>query len=419
MRHLHIARMFHVRPLLKRMGPGIITGAADDDPSGVVTYSQIGASFGNKYLWTAIWIFPFMFIVQEICARIALATKQGLTGVLKRVFPRWMVLATVLLVVFANIVNIGADLQAIVVSTQLLVTVPSWILYALYLVGIAWGVVFLSYEATVRVLKWFSLFLLAYAVTAMVSVNGLDGWRGVIASALTPSLELSRNHIMILVAVLGTTISPYLFFWQSSEEVEDLANRRSVKPKTILSQIRFDTVFGMFASNLAMFFIILTASANLHAHGITNVATAADAAAALEPFAGRFASLLFTGGIIGTGLLAIPVLAGANAYALAEMFGWRGGLHLKWWHAKRFYGVIVISMLLGLGVLLLPWSPMETLVYTATLLGCVAPWLLGLIMVASGKKSVMGEFKNGTLSTLGGWLTVVLLTGACIALFVS
>lgn len=391
------------------IGPGFVTGASDDDPSGITTYSQTGAQFGFSQLWTALFSFPFMTVVQEMCGRIGLVTGMGLSGVIRKHYSRKVLAFCVLLLVFANTINIGADLGAMASALQLLLPVSFPILLLLLTAFTLLLEVFVSYKVYVRYLKYFALSLLAYVVTLFFVKQD---WGTIAFSTFVPEIHFSKEYLLNIVAILGTTISPYLFFWQSNEEVEEEIAAHKIKGFGIgkphigendIKNMRYDTLFGMFFSNLIMFFIIATAGSTLFPHGVRDIQTAADAAQALRPFAGNFASLLFTLGIIGTGLLAVPVLAGSASYAVAEAFQWKEGLYRKFSKAHGFYGVITIATVVGLLVNFLDIAPFKMLYYTAAINGLLAPPLLVVILLVANNKKILGKYTNSKFSNILGW----------------
>jgi NRAMP (natural resistance-associated macrophage protein)-like metal ion transporter len=411
--------------LLSRIGPGFITGAADDDPSGIATYAQTGAQFGFGQLWIALFATPFMTVVQEMCGRIGLVSGDGLSGVIRKHYARPVLYLAVGLLLVTNSINIGADLGAMASAVQLVLGFP----FAFWLFAIT-GLtlvleVFVSYPHYAKFLKYLTLSLFAYIITAFFLK--LD-WRAIAVSTLVPSFQLNRPFVMNLVAVLGTTISPYLFFWQTDEEVEEeiaegkitgIGEGRPKVSKKELKDLWLDTGVGMFFSNLVMFFVIVTAAATLAKAGITQVDTATQAAEALRPFAGSFAFVVFALGILGTGLLAVPVLAGSASYAVAEAAGWKGGLYRKLAEAHGFYGVITLATVIGLAVNFLNVPPFKMLYYTAILNGLIAPPLLVMILLVANNKKIMGTHVNRPLSNVMGILVTLLMTAACVALFVS
>ena len=414
--------MSKLKRFLSILGPGFVTGAADDDPSGIGTYSQTGAQFGYSQLWLALFSFPFMLIVQEMCGRIGLVNGKGLSRLIKKHYPAPVLYGLILILLIANIINIGADLGAMAESASLLLGFPHWVWLGLITTGSLFLQVFVPYKQYSNILKYLTLSLLAYIITAFIlKLN----WQEVGWATLMPHVSFQKDYLMNIVAILGTTISPYLFFWQASEEVECLVEDEKIKdmsvgrpdPKKInLSEMRLDTLVGMFFSQLVMFFIIVTAAATLHAHHITHIDTAAKAAQALKPIVGEFAYLLFASGIIGTGLLAVPVLAGSGAYAVAEARGWPLGLYKKPQEAKPFYGVIVLSVLLGFGVNFMGIPPFQMLYYTAVLNGLCAPPLMVLILLLANNRKIMGQQVNKPISNWIGWIITGIMSISGVAL---
>jgi NRAMP (natural resistance-associated macrophage protein)-like metal ion transporter len=409
------------------LGPGLTTGAADDDCSGIATYSQQGAKYGFQLNWLALFTFPLMAGVQEMCARIGLVTGRGLGANIKKYFPKWVLIAATLLLFCANVFNIGADIGAMAESARLLWPQISFTALAIIVTAVTLGLqIFVSYKVYSKYLKYLSFALLAYVFTAFIpSVN--MNWHEAFRSLVIPSLSLSQDQIILICAILGTTISPYLFFWQASQEVEDRIEQgdssiklrqQNVTPEH-LSRMKTDVWSGMFYSNLVMFFIVSVCATVLHKEGIVNIATAADAANALRPIAGENAKLLFAAGVIGIGLLAIPVLAGSVSYALSEAFSWKSGLNFKLKQASAFYGVIIIATLIGLGLNFIGLDPIKALIYSAVGNGLAAPLLLVTIVVLSSKKSVMGIYSSSVFSKILGWLCVALMTVAGLATIYS
>lgn len=412
------------KKILKKLGPGFITGAADDDPSGIGTYSAAGARFGFGQLWTPFFTFPLMTAVQEMCARIGLVTGRGLAGVIRHHYRPWLLYSCVALLVTANTINIGADIGAMAAAVRLLAPDARFAFLAgAITLGILGLEVFVPYRQYARVLRVFALSLLAYWAT--VVILPLD-WGTVGRAIFTPTINWRGDYLLIFVGVLGTTISPYLFFWQASEEVEEeieegratIAARRGATHEEI-RDMRQDVTIGMLFSNITMFTIILATGATLFQAGITSIDTAEQAAAALRPLAGPWASLLFTLGIVGTGLLGIPVLAGSASYAVSEALKLRGSLALRWTKAKGFYGVIIASTLIGLVFNFIGVNPMKMLLYCAILNGIVAVPLLIVIMQISANRTIMGEYVNGRLSNFLGWLTTTVMAGAALVLIGS
>jgi NRAMP (natural resistance-associated macrophage protein)-like metal ion transporter len=416
------------------LGPGLITGAADDDPSGIGTYSQTGAAFGSGLLWLALYMLPLMIAVQEMCGRIGLVTGQGLAGVLRKHFPRQVLLGAVALLFVANTINVGADLGAMAASTRLLApSAPFAVLVILYAVGILALEIFVPYRYYARVLKVLTLSLVAYVITGIIIQ---PDWGALLASSVLPSLRLTPAYLALVVGVLGTTISPYLFFWQASEEVEEEAihhrlprhqdgKRQHRAQGLLLRRLRIDTALGMLASETVTWFIVVTTGNTLHTHGITTIATADQAAQALAPLvhgfphAGTLAEIAFALGIVGTGLLAVPVLAGSAAYGLAEMLGLPEGLGLPLRHARGFYGVIAASTLVGLALNFLGVNPIAALVYTAVINGIVAVPLLALILRVANDRAILGDHTNGRLANVVGILTTTLMGAAAVATVAS
>lgn len=413
-----------LKKIAKLIGPGFITGASDDDPSGIATYAQTGAQFGYQQLWTAFLTTPFMVAIQEMCGRIGMVTGRGLAGVIREHYARPFLYGAVTLLVVANGVNIGADLGAMASVGQMLVGLP----FAVWLVGIAVLTllleVFVSYRTYAKYLKYLTLSLLTYVLVTFIVKQD---WSQIFYSTIIPHIKLSREYIFNLVAIFGTTISPYLFFWQASEEVEEEVAHHKLRtmgkgvPRITpgdVKQMDRDTVVGMIFSNLIMFFIIVTAASTLHLNGITNIETASQAAEALRPLAGDFAYILFALGVLGTGLLAIPILAGSASYAIAEAAGWKEGLYRKFKQAHGFYGVMALATLLGILVNFTPIKPFQMLYYTAALNGVLAPPLMIMILLIANNKKVMGQYTNTRVSNVMGWLiTLVMGAGAITLIF--
>ncbi len=381
----------------KRLGPGIVTGAADDDPSGIGTYSQTGAAFGFQLVWTTLLALPFAIAVQEATARLGLYSGKGLAALIKIHFKRWVLFVALVLVVGANTFNIGADLGSMAAATNLVVPIPQVLLLLVFGFGIAALEIAIPYHRYARILRWLCVSLLSYLVVLFI-VNVT--WSDVASKLFVPHLAFERPQIAALIAIFGTTISPYLFFWQTAEEVEELKDGGHDGPPTTaqLTAMRGDVVAGMSSGVVAMFAIMVTAAATLHAEGITTIGTADEAARALEPLAGRLAGVVFTLGILGTGLLAVPVLAGSTSYAIAETFGWREGLSLKMSQARAFYWVIVASMLAGIAMNLFGLDPVRGLYWSAVLNGIAAPPLIVMIFLLARKRSLLGSHASGRLS---------------------
>lgn len=406
------------------LGPGLTTGASDDDPSGIATYSQTGAQYGFQLLWMAAFTFPLMAIVQEMCARIGLVTGRGLANNIRTHFSKKILYFCTFLLFSANAFNIGADLGAMAKGAQLLH--PAWN-FTMLVIGftiLSLGLqIFTPYARYAKYLKWLALILLAYIFSAILAHLN---WSTVLRHAVVPSVSFTKDQILLIAAILGTTISPYLFFWQTSQEVEEQISEgktsiesRKGATKADVRNLRIDVWSGMFLSNVVMFFIIAACGAVLFSHGITKITSAAQAAEALRPFAGNATFFLFAAGIIGTGLLAIPVLAASSSYALAESLGWKQGLSHKLGQAYAFYGVIIISMLVGLGMNFIGLDPIKALIYSAIGNAIVAPVVLLLIVLISSNKKIMGEWANSRLATTLGWAVTILMAVAGIGAIVA
>jgi NRAMP (natural resistance-associated macrophage protein)-like metal ion transporter len=411
-----------LKHFFRDLGPGLITGAADDDPSGVSTYSVAGASFGYLPLWTAILSFPLMTAVQLMCARLGMVTGLGLAGVIRRRYPPLVLWSACALLAVANIINIAADLGGMAAATRLVTGAPAALTVPAYGIAIVVLLMYWSYRAIARVFKWLTLVLLAYVVTAFVA--RVD-WRLAMYATLVPRVEWSRTFFSVLVAILGTTISPYLFFWQAAQEVEEEAamgrdfSHRQGATAAELRAARTDVLTGMFASNAIMYFIILTTAATLHATGHTTISTAQQAAEALRPVAGDGAYWLFTLGLIGTGTLAVPVLAGSCAYAIAEAAAWRGSLDRRPWQAGRFYLVLAGSVALGIGITYAGLDAIKLLFTTAVINGVLAPPLILIVLLLTSDRSVMGKAVNSRTLSILGWIAFVVMVAAALGLFVA
>lgn len=412
-----------VRQFFSELGPGLITGAADDDPSGISTYSVTGAAFGYAPLWTALFSFPLMSAVQMMCARLGMVTGRGLAGVLRRNHPRWILWSACALLIVANVFNIGADLGGMAQASAMMTGVTSLIWTPIFATLITSLLFWTSYRQIVRVFKWLTLVLFAYVITAFL-VH--PDWKTVIQSTVIPHIEWSSKYLATFVGILGTTISPYLFFWQASQEVEEeremgrtTVGKRKGATAEELRRSRRDVITGMFFSNFVMYFIILTTAATLHAQGHTNIATAQQAAEALRPLAGNGAYLLFTVGLIGTGMLGIPVLAGAAAYAVAEAAAWRGTLDDRPPLAKKFYSVIAAAMLLGLALDYLGIDAVKMLFWSAVLNGVLAAPLIVIVVFLTSSKKIMGTHVNSTILKTLGWATAAIMAAAAIAMFAT
>jgi NRAMP (natural resistance-associated macrophage protein)-like metal ion transporter len=409
-RHHPSRRWFRGHGYFKRLGPGIVTGAADDDPSGIGTYSQVGASHGLTLLWTAPFLLPLAAAVQEATARLALVTGEGLGALVRNRFPRWILWIAVLLVASANTLNIGADLASMGAAVHLLVPIPAALGVAAFAAIILGLEVWIPYERYSKVLRWFALSLAAYVITlAVVDVD----WPEVLRNTFLPSLgHLNAADMAALTALAGTTISPYLFFWQAAEEVEEREEHasRSRVTRSHLIAMRVDVWAGMISGVVAMFAIMTTAAVTIGAKGGMNISTAEQAASALEPLAGSFAKVLFAAGIIGLGMLAVPVLAGSTAYAVAEAFQWNEGLSKRLKQAPGFYGVIIGSMVLGLVLDAVGIDPIRALYYAAIFNGVTAPPIILLILLLVRSRRLMGSRRAGWLSTAGIGFTGVVMT---------
>lgn len=412
------------RGIFSRLGPGFITGASDDDPSGIATYVQTGAMFGYGQLWLALFTTPLMIAVQEMCGRIGMVTGKGLASVLREHYGKVIVWFAIILLSIANTVNIGADLGAMASASEMITGIPftpSLIIFGIFSLVLQIAV---PYPRYAPILKLFALSLFAYVIT-LILVR--QDWFAIVHSTFIPSFGFSQERLMNIVAVLGTTIAPYLFFWQADEEVEEEIRRgwlssfghwlkRGRMNSTEMKEMRHDTAIGMLFSNIIMFSIIATAASTLSRAGIMHIDTAEQAAKALEPLAGSFASTLFALGIIGTGLLTVPVLAGATAYAVAEACNWQEGLSLNWKYARGFYGIIAISMLLGMLINYCGIPPFRLLYLTAILNGVLAPPLIVLIVLMASNHFIMGDAVSGKLSKTLGWIAALLMGGAALAL---
>ena len=402
----------------KALGPGLITGASDDDPSGIGTYSSVGAKFGFAIIWMAAWLLPVMLAVQEACARIGIVTNRGLAGVLTRHYRKKIVIVIVFLLVVANVINIGADIGAMAASLTMLTHLNYYLAAILFAAVTIILEVFIGYHIYVKFLKWLSFSVLAYVVAGMVIH---PEWLNVFRYAFVPKIYFNAEYVFAMIAVFGTTITPYLFFWQASEEVEEndlKKNSGFFKKYSVHSRIRAmrtDVGTGMVLANVVFFFIVLTTAQVLFKNGITEINSAEQAAQALRPFAGDYAYFLFALGIIGTGMLAIPVLAGSGAYAIAEMFKWKEGLELKFSQAKGFYLVIIFSVLVGLSLNFFGINPIKALYYSAYLNGIIAIPLLIAIMIVGNDKKIMGQETHPAWVIIFGWLSVVFMSLAVVA----
>jgi Mn2+/Fe2+ NRAMP family transporter len=402
-----------------QLGPGLITGVADDDPSGIATYSQAGAQFGLNVLWTMPVAYPLMSAIQSMCARIGRVTGKGLAANIKATFPIYVVVGVVILLLVANILNISADVAAMGEVAELVTGINRHLMTTVFVLLTLVLQIFVPYHRYVFYLKWLALSLLAYAaVLFTVHVP----WEEVVMRTFWPHLELNAGSAAVVVAVFGTTISPYLFFWQASEEVEDMLVPPKAEPLVLdgamapveLSRITWDTWSGMFYSDITAYFIILATAVTLHVSGVTDITTAAQAASALRPLAGDLAYLLFALGLIGVGLIGVPVLAGSGAYAVAELLGWSWGLERTFGAARGFYAIIAVSVLAGLGIQYSPITPMKALFWSAVINGVVAVPLMAVVILLASRTSVMGAFRSSRAIIALGWVTTVLMGVAAV-----
>jgi NRAMP (natural resistance-associated macrophage protein)-like metal ion transporter len=407
-----------------KLGPGLITGAADDDPSGISTYSVAGASIGYPILWTALFTFPLMAAVQLMCARVGMVTGHGLAGAIRKRYSAWILWPACVLLIIANTFNIGADLGGMGDVMHMVTGFPAWFWTPLFAVVIVAALFFGSYRWIQRIFKWLAVALLAYIITAFLAK---PDWGEVLHTTLIPHVQWTSDFMSVLVGILGTTISPYLFFWQASEEVEEerakgrlTVQQREGATDRELREATTDSNVGMFYSNLTMYFIILTTAATLHAHGIHKIETAQQAATALAPLAGKGAYWLFAVALIGTGVLAVPVLAGSCAYAISEAAGWKdASLNDKPRRAEHFYAVIGAAMLIGLGLDLFGLNAVKMLFWSAVLNGVLAPPLVVLVVLLSSDRSVMGNRINAPIANVLGWVCAALMTAAALAMLIT
>ncbi len=411
---------FSIKKILKLLGPGLITGASDDDPSGIATYSQAGAQYGLSTLWTAWITFPLMASIQEMCARIGLATSQGLTSILKQHYPKWVMYLMVLFSFPAIVMNIGADIAGMgAVANLIAPKVQAEYFSVVFTVVLLTCIVLFPYHRIAAILKYLAMILLVYLIVPFLAKTD---WGAVLRATVIPHIEFNKDFLGILVAILGTTISPYLFFWQTNMEVEELQEKQRkqknmlVVSRRMFQDVRTDVNIGMLFSNLVMFFIILTAGTVLSAGGIHKIDTVEQAASALKPLAGDMAYYLFALGVIGTGFLAIPVLSGALSYIFSETFGWEMGLDKKFQEAKGFYIIIGISLLLGLSMNYIGLSPIKALLYSAILYGLTAPVIIAIILHICNNKKIMKTHTNSRRANVLGFMTLILMTVAAVAL---
>ena len=407
---------------LKILGPGLITGAADDDPSGIATYSQTGAQFGYGQLWMVVFLYPLMTAVQEACARIGAVTKKGIAAVVKERYGKTILYSVVILVLVANTINIGADIGAMAAALGLVLPIPFVIATLGFAVLMLLLEIFVPYKRYVRILKWLAIVMIVYPLTLLI-VH--EPWGEIVRATFVPNIQLNFAFLFILTGVVGTTISPYMFFWQASEEVEEEiehGRQSSAISRASMRDLRIDNAFGMFMSQFVMWCIIVVGATVLHAGGVTNITNAADAAKALAPLvhsfpnAGFIAELIFAVGIIGLGLLSVPVLAGSAAYAVAEAFDWKEGLYRKLRSAHGFYGVITVATLIGLCINFIGINPVQALIVAAVVNAIVAIPLIFVIIILSSDKKIMGEHKSGWLSKTFLWLAFALMLIGAVAL---
>ncbi|MBK9453336.1 MAG: divalent metal cation transporter [Bacteroidetes bacterium] len=400
----------------KKLGPGLVTGASDDDPSGIATYSQAGAAYGLSTLWTAIVAFPLMAAIQQMCARIGLVTSQGLTGTLKKHYPRPVLYLMLLFSFPAIVLNIGADIAGMGAVGNLLVpSVDANYFSVIFTLLLLVLIIYLPYQKIASILKYLCIVMLVYFVVPFLYKQDFVE---ILKSTFIPTIKFDKGFISVIVGILGTTISPYLFFWQASVEVEEMKNKRKhlMVNKKIINAMNKDVDFGMTVSGFVMYFIILTTGTVLFKGGIHQIDTVEQAAMALRPLAGDLAYLLFAVGVIGTGLIAIPVLSGSLSYIFAETFGWEQGLDKKFHQAKGFYTIIAISLALGLSLNYVGITPIQSLIYTAILYGMTAPVLIAIILHISNNKKIMGDNVNGILSNILGFTALIIMTVAAVAL---
>jgi NRAMP (natural resistance-associated macrophage protein)-like metal ion transporter len=413
-----------VKKYWKTLGPGLTTGAADDDPSGIATYSQAGAKYGFQLIWTALFTYPFMAVVQEMCARIGIVSGQGLAANIRKHYSARVLYFVTALLFFANVLNIAADLGAMAASVRLVLPNIGPEALVIFFAAISLILqIFITYARYAKYLKYLTFALLSYVIVAF-SVN--LNWGEVLYHTIIPSITFSKDQIFIIAAILGTTISPYLFFWQTSQEVEEEISHGNTSIKSrqdhvtthAIKKMRTDVWSGMAFSNLITFFIFAACAGTLYANGITDINTAAEAASALRPF-GEFAFFLFALGIVGTGLLAVPVLAGSTAYAISESLGWKYGLYRKWKQAHAFYGVIIASMLVGIVLNFIHFDPIRALIFAAVINGIIAPFILFFVVRLSGNRHIMGERANHPFISAIGWITIIVMSVVGLAAIVS
>ncbi len=409
-------RSFKLVNSWKKLGPGLVTGASDDDPSGIATYSQAGAAYGLATLWTAIIAFPLMASIQQMCARIGLVTSQGLTGTLKKHYPKPILYIMLVFSFPAIILNIGADIAGMgAVGNLLFPNVDASYFSVIFTIILLGFIIYIPYHKIASVLKYLCIVMLVYFIVPFLYKQD---FKEILKSTFIPTIKFDKDFIAIIVGILGTTISPYLFFWQTSVEVEEMKNKRKnlIVNKKIIHEMNQDVDLGMTVSGFVMYFIILATGTVLFKGGIHQIDTVEQAAMALKPLAGNLAYLLFAIGVIGTGLIAIPVLSGSISYIITETFGWEEGLDKKFHEAKAFYLIIAISLILGLSLNYIGITPIQSLIYTAILYGLTAPVLIAIILHISNNKKIMGENVNGRLTNILGFLTLIIMTVAAVTL---
>ena len=416
----------NIKKITKIIGPGIITGAADDDPSGIATYSQTGTQFGYGQLWTVIFMLPLMTAVQEACARIGVVTGKGIAAVIKEHYPKYVLYLAIFLILIANTINIGADLGAMAAATRLIIPLPFAILTLGFTVFILALEIFISYRSYAKILKWLTISLLSYILTVFIVS---EPWWTLLKATFIPHFEFSFAFLFIITGVLGTTISPYMFFWEASEEVEEEHARHLIhqgKPhitKSFMNGLRLDNFMGMLFSQITTWCIIVVSATVLNKNGVVTIATASDAARALEPlvhtfpYAGFLAKIIFSVGIVGLGLLAVPVLSASASYAVSEAFSWNEGLSLKLKRGQGFYGIITIATIIGLIINFIGLDPVKALVLAAVINGVIAVPLIFIIAKIASSREIMGEYKSGILSVVFVWLTFIIMTAAAVGMF--
>ena len=417
--------MIRLKKFWRSLGPGLVTGASDDDPSGIAIYTIAGAKYGNASLWAMLYSLPFMIVMQEMSARIGISSSCGLAGNIKRYYPKYLLFTIATLILITNIFNIGADIAGMAAAIKLLVPKDNGLTELIIVLGILLTFITLPYRKIVMIFKWLSLSLLAYLVAGFISI---DNWGNTLYRAFMPTFIFSKDYLVLMFAVIGTTVSPYLAVWQASEEAEEKKLKNHSQPmvcefRTVtrneLIHVNNDTRIGMIFSNLIGFFIIALTSSVLFNAGLNNIETIAEAAKALEPLAGEYAYLLFTIGIVSSGLLAIPILAGSAAYVISEVFGWQASLEKPFSKARKFYLVIIISTLLGLLMTYMDISPIKALYYTAILHGITAPVLIGILLHMANNPAIIGPNKNSNLSNIIGYATMLIMTAGSIIFFMT